>query len=66
MQTGGSENTNITNAVTRAFNSPGVHLNIDQHTENIKNFTKSPGDGFFMESRPMFQQCSEEKEQQVR
>ena len=62
MQTEGAEIIPTTPAVTDAFTSPGFHLNIDQHTENVRNFAKSPGDGFFMESRPMFQQFSEEAE----
>ena len=64
-QAEGTGSTSSVNAVDGAFNSDGFNLHIDQHTENIKDLTKSPGDGFFMASRPMFQHCSEEKEQQA-
>ena len=64
-QSEGTGSVSAVNAVDGAFNSDGFNLHIDQHSENIKNLTKSPGDGFLMASRPMFQHCSEEKEQQA-
>ncbi|XP_065061317.1 uncharacterized protein LOC135688406 [Rhopilema esculentum] len=44
----------------KEFSSP-FHLSIDLHEENMKKFTKSPGDGFIMNSRPMFYQTVSEE-----
>ena len=60
-RTGDSASKNFSE-MQREFSSP-FHLSIDLHEENMKKFTKSPGDGFIMNSRPMFYQTvSEESE----
>ncbi|XP_065061438.1 uncharacterized protein LOC135688498 [Rhopilema esculentum] len=58
-RTGDSASKNFSE-MQKEFSSP-FHLSIDLHEENMKKFTKSPGDGFIMNSRPMFYQTVSEE-----
>ena len=49
---------------TTMFGSP-FQICLDRHEENKRKFTKSPGDGFHMASRPMFQSEFAEQSQVV-
>ena len=49
---------------TPMFGSP-FQICLDRHEENKRKFTKSPGDGFHMASRPMFQSEFAEQSQVV-